>query len=123
MRTTINQQVWLRAGIILTAVAIVFVLDHIAPPELAVEILYLPLILCAAWNFTPKWTWLLYGLCAALILIDAGLDISRPPRHDVWLQISNTIMETLVGARRHLAGIVAPRIRPETRRYLQLTAG
>ena len=98
MRTTTDQQAWLRSGIILTAVAIIFVLDRLGPSKLAVEILYLPLILCAAWILTPKWTWRLYFLCAALITFDTGLELSGLSRQEFWLRITNTAVETLMGA-------------------------
>jgi PAS domain S-box-containing protein len=98
MRTITSQQAWLRAGIILTAVAIFFALDRLGPSKLAVEILYLPLVLCAAWVFTPRWTWALYFLCAGLISLATSLELSDLSRQEFWLRIANTTVETLMGA-------------------------
>jgi PAS domain S-box-containing protein len=93
-----SKQTRVQLAAILAIIASVFALSRATPPALTVEILYLPLILFAAWRFTPGWTWFLFFLCTALTFLDAGLDFRNLTQPNYWLGLVNTIAEVLMGA-------------------------
>jgi PAS domain S-box-containing protein len=87
---------WTRHFFILVAIAIVFAIDRTTPAGLAVEILYIPIILYAAWYLDSFWTTGLFLLCTSLTALDLYLQLPALPSDEHWPRILNSISELTV---------------------------
>jgi PAS domain S-box-containing protein len=83
---------------LLAAIGVIFALDRVAHDGMAVAILYVPLLVYAAWSFSPRFTWLLYSICAILTLVDLTFEVPNFTSQAIQSRTINGLAELLIGA-------------------------
>jgi len=76
---------------------LVFALD-LAVPVLVVQVLYIPLIILAAWSLPPLATWLYFVFCAVMAVYDVEYESQLLANNQLWIRIANEVILACCGA-------------------------
>src|SRR5262245_20213113 len=90
-----TQLSFLRFALLVIAAMAIFALD-VAMPVVVVQVLYIPLLILAAWYFSPRIAWTYFAFCATLAVYDLELDRELISGNVLWQRLANEVV--LVGA-------------------------
>ena len=86
-----------RVSALVAAAMLVFALD-LAVPVLVVQVLYIPLIILAAWSLPPLATWLYFVFCAVMAVYDVEYESQLLANNQLWIRIANEVILACCGA-------------------------